>query len=198
MPNLKPRAFQIALVMTSISAVYMLVNRFHLYAPVQLPLSSLDRSLPLSPWAMPLYLSHFIFLPFTLLSVRSHAAYLRALKAMSLAAVVSCAVFLLYPTTYPRVESINFWFNYLNRLDTPANCFPSLHVALAAVAAWAIYEDGRPWFPLASAWCLGIVLSTILVKQHYAADALGGVAVSAVSLYLSRPVTEPLPAGEPA
>ncbi len=164
-----------------------------------LPLSFLDHAVPFSPWAMPVYFSHFLFLPLALLSLRSYAVFLRTLKSMSLAAALACVIFLVYPTTFPRVESSGVWFDLLNFIDTPANCFPSLHVALAAIAAWGLREDGRPWAPLGAAWACLITLSTVLVKQHYAADAAGGLALAVASVLLAASrAPEPSIAGEPA
>jgi membrane-associated phospholipid phosphatase len=183
--------------MAVISAAYSLVNHCHLRTPVLLPLSFIDKAVPFSPWAMPLYLSHFIFLPFALLSLRGFPVFLRALKAMALATALACVVFLVYPTTFPRVESSGFWFGFLNFIDTPANCFPSLHVGMASIAAWSLLEDRRPWAPLGGAWALAIIFSTVLVKQHYAADAAGGLLLAAAAVFLAA-APETLPAGEPA
>lgn len=181
--------------MAAISAAYSVVNHCHLREPMLLPLSFVDNAVPFSPWAMPVYLSHFLFLPFALLSVRAHAVFVRSLKAMSLAAALACVVFVAYPTTFPRVDSAGPWFGLLNFIDTPANCFPSLHVALAAIAAWGLREDGRP---LAAAWSLAIIASTVLVKQHYAADAAGGLLLAAAAVRLAARSPEAIPAGEPA
>jgi membrane-associated phospholipid phosphatase len=183
--------------MAFISAAYSLANHFHLRTPHQLPLSFLDKAVPYSPWAMPIYLSHFIFLPVVLLSLRSYPVFLRALKAMALASAFGCVVFVVCPTTFPRVASTGFWFSFLHLIDTPANCFPSLHVALAAIAAWALREDGRPWAPVGGAWALAIIFSTVLVKQHYAADSAGGLLLAGAAVLLAA-APETLPAGEPA
>ncbi|MBI5247640.1 MAG: phosphatase PAP2 family protein [Elusimicrobia bacterium] len=188
-----------AAVMTAISAAYIIVNHIHLRAPVLLPLSFVDRAVAFSPWAMPVYLSHFIFLPIALLTARSESVFFRGLKAMAIATALACVVFVAYPTTFPRVESAGFWFGLLNFIDTPANCFPSLHVAMAAIAAWVLHDDGRPWAPAAAVWAAAIIASTVLVKQHYAVDSGGGLLLAALSARLaSRPAPEPVPAGEPA
>lgn len=199
MPNFGRRLYLVAVIMSAISAAYVFVNHCHFREPLLLPLSFIDNAVPFSPWAMPIYLSHFIFLPFALLCVRSYPIFVRGLKAMALATAIGCFIFVAYPTTFPRVESAGFWFGLLNFIDTPANCFPSLHVAMAAIAAWALREDGRPWAPLSSAWALAIIASTVLVKQHYATDAAGGLLLAAAAIRLAaRAAPEPSIAGEPA
>lgn len=199
MPSFSRRLRSVAVVMAVISAAYMLVNRCHFRAPMFLPLSFIDNVVPFSPWAMPLYFSHFIFLPLALLSLRTHAVFLRTLKSMSLAAAIACVIFLVYPTTFPRVLAPGFWLVLLNSIDTPANCFPSMHVALAVIAAWGLRADNRPWAPLGAAWALLIALSTVLVKQHYVADVAGGLVLAvAASLLAARTAPDPSMAGEPA
>lgn len=72
-------------------------------------------------------------------------------------------------------------------LDPPRNAFPSLHVALATVIALAIggsLPRGRfasrrtSW--TAFAWLAGVIASVLLVRQHFAADALAGLALGAL------------------
>lgn len=197
--DLRRRLAPLAAAMAAICAAYWSSNHWHWGAPMYLPLTSLDRAVPLSPWAMPLYCSHFVFLPFALLSIRGEAAFDRTLKSVLLAAVLSDLIFFVFPTTFPRPAADGVLFDAIRSLDAPANCFPSQHVALAFLAAWGLRLDGRPWAPLGYAWAAVIAASTILVKQHYAADVAGGLALAALSLRLTaRPTAEPLPEGEPA
>ncbi len=62
--------------------------------------------------------------------------------------------------------------------DNPYNCFPSLHTSLSTLMAihWMRW-DRRPGL-VVSLWVALIVASTVLVKQHYVADILGGMALA--------------------
>lgn len=193
------RLAAVAAAMAAICPAYMAANLWHWRAPFLLPLTALDRALPFCPWAMPLYVSHFVFLPLGLLSLRGEAAFARTLKAVLVAAALSDLIFLLAPTTFARPEAAGFLFDAVRRLDTPASCFPSQHVALAALVAAGVRNDGRPWAPLAFVWAAAICVSTVLVKQHYAVDVAGGLVLAALALRLSRgAAADALPAGEPA
>ena len=67
--------------------------------------------------------------------------------------------------------------------DPSFNCFPSLHAAVATICwyAWQRYARQRPG-PVVRAIAIlmlavgiGVVLSTLFVKQHYIADEIAGV-----------------------
>ena len=65
--------------------------------------------------------------------------------------------------------------------DSPYNDFPSLHTSLSTIIAihwWHI--DRRIGVPVAL-WTALIVASTVLIKQHYLADVLGGLVLAAVT-----------------
>ncbi|HEY9593907.1 MAG TPA: phosphatase PAP2 family protein, partial [Spirochaetia bacterium] len=70
--------------------------------------------------------------------------------------------------------------------DPSFNCFPSLHAAVATICfyAWYRYARVRPsWLTRAIAIFMlvvgiGVVLSTLFVKQHYVADELAGIALA--------------------
>jgi len=174
------KPLQVALLMTAVCASYLWVNQYAYPTSFLLPFTLLDGALPFSPWALPIYLSHFVFLPWALLSIRSDTRFRETCASFAAATVLCCAVFLLYPTRFARPDwPPGYGFALLRLIDTPANCFPSLHVALAALAAWALRGTKRS-LP-AAAWTAAIALSTVLVKQHYFVDIPGGLAVAALA-----------------
>ena len=65
--------------------------------------------------------------------------------------------------------------------DVPTNWFPSLHVALAALAAAGLAAHGR-WTGIgAVVGALLTAASTLTTKQHYVVDAVGGLVVAAAA-----------------
>lgn len=193
----------VAAVMAALCAAYSATNHWHWREPSLLPLSWLDRSAPFVPAAMLVYVSHFVFLPGCLLLIRGEKTFSRAATAVLIGAALSDAFFLIFPTTYPRVPPptgiMAPFFAFIAAVDTPANCFPSQHVGLAVLVAWALREDRHPWAGRLLAWAGLISVSTVLVKQHYAADVAGGLVLTALSWKLSaRTAPAPLPEGEPA
>jgi len=195
-PELR-RVLAVAAFRAGASAVYLAANRWHWREPAALPMTALDRAVPFSPWALPLYLSHFAFLPAALLGL-SEQAFGRTLKAMLAALALCAAAFVAFPTAFPRPPAPGPVFALLAAVDTPASCFPSLHVALAALAAWGLRLDGARWAGAAALWAALIAASTVLVKQHYAADAAGGALAAVLALALTAPAAQPEPLGESA
>jgi membrane-associated phospholipid phosphatase len=68
--------------------------------------------------------------------------------------------------------------------DQPYNDFPSLHTSLSTVIAihwWRL--DRRIGIP-AAIWTALIVMSTVLIKQHYLADVAGGLVLAGVTSWL--------------
>jgi membrane-associated phospholipid phosphatase len=68
--------------------------------------------------------------------------------------------------------------------DQPYNDFPSLHTSLSTIIAihwWRV--DKRIGIP-AAIWTALIVASTVLIKQHYFADLVGGLVLASVTSWL--------------
>jgi membrane-associated phospholipid phosphatase len=68
--------------------------------------------------------------------------------------------------------------------DQPYNDFPSLHTSLSTIIAihwWRV--DRRVGIP-AAIWTALIVMSTVLIKQHYLADVGGGLVLAGVTSWL--------------
>jgi membrane-associated phospholipid phosphatase len=151
--------------------------------PAYLPLTDLDRAVPMLPWTLLIYLSDYFFILLVLLSLKKAEHFSSAFYRMILGILLSFVIFLFYPTVYPRplLPADPLWgetFLYLHFLDQPTNCFPSLHVSMTLIAAASMRSWSRRGKALGWIWGLAICLSTLTTKQHYAWDVLGGVAVA--------------------
>jgi len=62
--------------------------------------------------------------------------------------------------------------------DNPFNDFPSLHTSLSTILAIHWVKLNKPLGIALSLWTGLIVISTLLVKQHYIADMLFGLALA--------------------
>jgi membrane-associated phospholipid phosphatase len=77
-------------------------------------------------------------------------------------------------------------FAFLKTIDASGNACPSLHVAFAVFTAiWfrhLLREMGAGRFVRALnwLWCLGILYSTMAIRQHVALDVLAGAALGAI------------------
>jgi len=83
----------------------------------------------------------------------------------------------------------NFWATETYQVwagDTTFNCFPSLHAAVSAICFYTWYQYSRikprvgPKIVTAVSLVItvGVILSTLFLKQHYIADEIAGVALA--------------------
>ena len=149
--------------------------------PAHSPVIALDRAWPVQPAWMFVYGSLYIFVVILpLLVIRDRELGERTLRAYIAVMVIAYAGFLLYPTAAPahgEIAATGFsaWtLRLAYDLDTPNNCFPSLHVAYAFVAALACGRVHRGVGVVAVIWAALIGLSTLFTKQHYVVDVIAG------------------------
>lgn len=98
-------------------------------------------------------------------------------------------IFWNFPVTmyHPQIEVTDFttWaLSVLYGADPPVNCFPSMHAAMALMAALTIYAIDRVQGAFALFVTFMIGIAALLIKQHYIADILGGFAISAIIYYI--------------
>ena len=161
----------------------------HPFFPVKvMPLTAIDRLVVFQPAALPLYLSLWVYVslaPALLLDRREFAAYGGGAVALSL---IGLGVFVFWPTAVPRPEvdwSLHPTFAFLKSADAAGNACPSLHAAFAVFTAiWfgrLLREMGVGRLVRACnwLWCLGILYSTVAIRQHVSLDALAGAALGA-------------------
>ena len=175
-------------------AVYWLLNHFPLLPSRELALTWLDRVIPFWTWTIWGYFAldvSAISLPF---AVRDRQVFRRLVVAYGISMGAAAMFFALWPTHYPRPPepTDGSWhclaYDWLVQVDTPECCFPSSHVIVPVIACAALWQDGRRggfWLLLllAVAICTLTILTT---KQHYLWDLLGGLAISAMAILVSR------------
>ena len=92
---------------------------------------------------------------------------------------------LLRPTSFGRNNIFIFATQFLYRADTATNIFPSLHVFNSIAAHMAITNTERLknnfWIRNGSLiLMIAIILSTMFLKQHSAADVISGIILGVV------------------
>jgi len=178
-----------ALGMTLFFAAYFWVLHHPLFPVITMPLTAVDRLIRFRPEALPLYLSLWFYVtlvPALLADRRELVSYVLAVVGMS---VIGLGIFLRWPTTvfWPGANwSQHPAFAFLQSVDASGNACPSLHVAFAVfTAAWL----GRLLKQMAAGhsmrafnwmWCLGIMYSTVAIRQHVVLDVLAGAGLGAV------------------
>jgi membrane-associated phospholipid phosphatase len=180
MIDIRRRGAVIAVAYCLFCIVYLGAARLAIGPPHVLSPTAFDRAVPFMPWTIVVYLSQFAFMFLALWLCRDAESLTRMLTAIAIATLLSAVVFIAYPTMIERPATTSTMFATLYLFDVPANCFPSLHVALALIAA-AMWP--RPSTRvLAYLWVAAIAASTLTTKQHMAVDVVGGCGVAAPAL----------------
>lgn len=178
MNALWPRLRHMLLGWGAVGIVYSLSDRLQGEGYRLAPMA-IDSWIPFSPSAIWLYLSFFLIVPLGYLLVpRQRLRWLAT--AMQLSALGAGAVYLLWPTTinypvYAAGGSASQLLTWLISVDSPQNCFPSLHAALTLLAVWAIGLRRQGGLTVVSlCWGLAIGFSILQLRRHLFIDLVGG------------------------
>jgi membrane-associated phospholipid phosphatase len=191
--SFKRKVTLLAWFMLGYMVFYIFPNFYASWRPVQLPLTVVDRRVPLVPWSFLIYTSDYLLISLTILMINSKVSFFSFSRMMFSALVLCGLCFLFFPTTYPRpiyptVEQtwIQLVMDFVDVADSPNNCFPSMHVALTSIAAWNLRNKPTPIFVLFLIWTLAVIVSTLTTKQHYFVDIIGGLTVVVMTAVLEK------------
>ena len=174
-------------------AAYLLSNHFPLFPPQLLPMTWLDRTIPLIPNTVWIYTSEgFLFLTvYALCKDMANAnKYLYSFLSLQ---IVSVIIFWIWPTTYPRdlypipadVNALTYYmFHNLRDVDTPGNCCPSLHVSSVYLSSFMYLDEQREKFPFFFLWATAVAVSTLTTKQHYLIDVVTGLLMAVIFYWI--------------
>ena len=165
-------------------AAYMATNHFPLREPAALPFLPFEEDIPFMGWTVLVYFSAFVQ-GLWVAWLLDREALARGTAAAYGMVVVHVLIFATFPTTYPRPvappltsQLIRGLYHSLCFADSPGNCFPSLHVSMAALFSLALWRCRPRPGRIFLGWSFLIILSTLTTKQHYALDAFGGLAIA--------------------
>lgn len=161
-----------------------------------MPMTALDRWIGFQPWALPLYLSLWVYvsLPPALMSSRRKIVGYGA--RIGVVCLIGLGVFYIWPTKVSPVAidlARHPAFAILQGIAASGNACPSLHVATAVFAAfWLNWMApslglGTRMRLINVLWCAAIVYSTMATKQHVVVDVICGAALGAAVAWLTRP-----------
>jgi hypothetical protein len=173
-----------------VSTIYYLTNHRHWREPLQLPLLITDHQIPFLMWTVWPYL--LLLLLTLLLVMAERGLFNRSLIAIAFGTMLNAAWWILLPTKYPRppvpaVEGLTGEiYQWLCSVDSPANCFPSAHITLPAIAFHAIatQHPRLRWWLMTVFALLSVTIFT--TKQHYVIDLPGGLMMAWLAVRLSE------------
>ena len=168
----------------------------------------LDARIPFVADSVWVYLWMFSSAFIPLFVVRCPSLFRRTAIAYTLAITVSLIAFAGWPVTSTNLRATPMMLDparasdhavaVIYALDPPRNLFPSLHLSIAALAAWSAWKAARQYGRVLFV-CVAVVgVSVCTVKQHFVLDALGGLALAALAggltLWPYRPPADGTPA----
>jgi membrane-associated phospholipid phosphatase len=163
-------------------STYFFLSRHALFRTHPLPMTWLDNWAGYRPYAWSwIYESNFLLVGAMPWFIVTRDELRRCVAGFILLAVVSFAIFVVFPVASPRPVDLgkNPFMVFIAQADGPFNAFPSLHASTLIYAiALAKRLFGRSLSPLVFAglilWAALILFGTLATKQHYAIDLLAG------------------------
>lgn len=184
-------------------SLYLLNNRFQIFNATSIQLSFIDRAVNFNPYAVYIYNFAYIMpviIYMRLCYLKSHRTIQFFLYHFFITSIAANLIFLLFPTTlyneyfhysFEQLLSISdtvtaYNLHFIFTADKPFNCFPSLHVAIAFVAAMALHNDKKIIIFSGYLFATWIAFSTLQVKQHLLYDIISGIALSLITYVLTK------------
>jgi membrane-associated phospholipid phosphatase len=160
---------------------YLVIGAYAHGRTLHMPALALDRALPVLPiWTL-IYGSLYLAVLLPLVVVRGEEHIRRTIWAFVMVWIIGTAGWLCYPTILPRPDAaaigkgFSAWtLRIAYSWDGPYNCFPSLHVAQAFLAAFTCLRVSRGLGIAAFVWAALVGVSTLFTKQHYVVDVISG------------------------
>ena len=167
----------------------------------------IDDRIPFVAASIYVYAWTYTAMLFPLFVVRSPRLFDRTALAYCLVIAVALPFFAWFPVSAASLREpvaaldpsrFHDWGVLLNyHLDPPVNLFPSVHLAIVTVAAGAAWKARRLYGAVATAFVAAIAVSVCTVKQHFAVDALAGLALGLVAYALLLHPYRPQPGDGP-
>ena len=196
---MRPQDYVVNVILT----IVIIVGGYQFYfLPQRRPLfktrtyySKFDEAIPFWPswtWIYSfLYYPAILYLNFTVVDDRQ---FVLIAFSFILLLMMQVAIFYLYPVATPdHWRSINVgnrlcerFLRFLQKLDAPSNCFPSMHVSMATLTA---LHAASVLGPPALLFPILVALACVFTKQHYILDlpsgaVLGWLAFKAYTLLI--------------
>jgi membrane-associated phospholipid phosphatase len=160
-----------------------------------LPLTAFDRLIAFWPALLPVYLSLWGYIALPVLLAKDKRELWSFSFGCAAMTAIALVMFWFMPTAIPNftIDAVpGSSLAFLKTVDSAGNAFPSLHVSFSVftciVLARQLREVGAPaWLRIFNvAWAVGIVYSTMAVRQHVLMDVLGGLALGLALGFVSR------------
>jgi membrane-associated phospholipid phosphatase len=157
------------------------------------PVTELDYAIPTVPSFLAAYCLYYLILPLPFWSAYQQRSTQKSLFAVGatffVAATICNTIFILFPTEIirPTVNGTGFFaesLRFLHAVDGSVALLPSGHVTYSLVAALTTMHMDRKLGIIIWLVAFLVMPATVLIKQHYILDVLGGILVALFSYYI--------------
>lgn len=154
---------------------------------------NIDQKIPFIPNFIYIYNTFYPFMFLTLLYLFKHdeKVYMKGIISGIIGFLICDIIFLIYPTIMlrPPIPNTNFLTEFIIKVtfffDTPAlNCFPSIHCLFCFQIIYSFiftkHIKLKKKIPIII-YSLLIIISTVLVKQHYVVDIISALSICIIT-----------------
>lgn len=156
--------------------------------------SSFDDLIPFIKYFIYFYISWYVFIfvvPYVI-SLYDKEKFYKYISTAVVSLMIALIIFVLFPTimTRPLITDTDFTskiITLLYQVSSPSKCIPSLHVVFSVMFVLPLIKDKKMprWFKVLTwIFTIGIILSTLFIKQHMIYDVISGIAVCLISWFI--------------
>ncbi len=159
--------------------------------------NTIDTKIPFLPvFFIPYCIWYFmIFLVPYYLYCKDKNKFVKYAIAYALCSIIGNIVFVAYPSTVARPEItgtdiFSLMAKLIYWIDTPTNCFPSLHCAISMLFILYVCEDKNTTLLTKISTIIMsilIMLSTLFTKQHVVSDLISGDLLAVIIYFIVKP-----------
>lgn len=158
-----------------------------------------ERHIPFIPLFIVPYMTNGLFFTIMCFLCTNTAQLKQYVCRIILLTLIAGLCFFIFPLKFslpkPAVTSsfLNYFFDFLQRWDTPFNQAPSLHVAYVLLF-WTVIKKRFSGIILSTVriWFILIILSTIFVYQHHLIDVLSAFILTSFVLIITSSAQDKL------
>lgn len=158
-----------------------------------------EDNIPFIPGFIYFYISWYLMLYLVpvIINIYDKKKYYNYLVLSLIGLFLTLIIFIVFPTHMYRVDSImntNFTsriVNYVYSISTMTKCIPSLHCLFSFFFIIPLYKNKNIPILIKTIITIvsfGIIVSTLLVKQHLMYDVIGALIVSIISIYIVKAI----------
>jgi membrane-associated phospholipid phosphatase len=159
---------------------------------IELPVTFIDRGIHFHIGFAYVYISFYLLFLISIAGNKKNYSLRCAITVVTNTLIASC-IFFFFPTRMPAAiytseEHTHYFLSrFVQSLDVQTNCFPSLHIANAFIAAYYLTLERKLFVKwIVWTWFILICWSVISTGQHYFYDIIGGIILAMISLFIIR------------